>query len=77
MPSLIKIRTGLGPPGAGILTDSEPAIDTTPGAPKLYAGIGGVPTILADPARIAALEALVAQLEARIVVLESTIWGIA
>lgn len=71
----IQLKRGIGAPP--VLIDGEPAVDGTPGAPKLWVGIGGVPTVLADMSLINTLIARIDTLEARIVVLESCIWGIA
>ena len=59
----VRLRKGTGTPGAGVLSDAEPAVDMTPGAPRLYVGIAGATVVLADPAYIASLEARIRLLE--------------
>jgi len=46
-----------------VLSDAEPAVDMTPGAPRLYVGISGATVVLADPVYIASLEARIRLLE--------------
>ncbi len=62
MPQTILLKSGVTAPLT--LTENEPGLDKTPGAPKLWAGIGGVPTLLADPAHVANLEQRVTTIEA-------------
>jgi hypothetical protein len=57
----ILFRRGTGPPSA--LAEGEPGLDLTAAAPKLYAGVGGAPVLLADPALVASLAVRVAALE--------------
>jgi hypothetical protein len=76
----VLLRKGAGPPGAGALANGEPCLDMTPATgapgvgPKLYAGVGGVPVLIADPAYIAMLEARIALLEAAVRELQFRTW---
>ena len=59
----VRLRKGAGTPAPGLLADGEPAVDMTPGAPRLYVGISGATVVLADPVYIASLEARIRLLE--------------
>jgi hypothetical protein len=71
----VLLRKGTGPPGAGVLADGEPGLDMTPATPRLWAGIEGVPVLIADPAYIALLETRIALLEAAVRELQFKSWG--
>jgi len=72
--SLVVLRKGTGPPALP-LADAEPAIDLTPGAPKLFAGVGGgTVALLADHAYVLALEARVRTLEIAVRELQFVGW---
>ena len=63
MPTVHRIQLRNGATAPTALLENEPGLDKTVGAPKLWAGIGGVPTLLADPAHVADLESRVTTLE--------------
>jgi hypothetical protein len=72
---LIRLRRDVGTPANGALFAGEPAFDMTPAAERLLIGDpAGNALVLADPARIAALEARVRLLERAVRDLQFTAW---
>lgn len=63
--ALIRFRRDAGTPANGALALAEPGFDSTPARPRLLIGDGtaGPPLVLADPAYIAQLEARIRLLE--------------